>query len=205
MPFHHHLIRHTAKFGRKHGKQLVSILARLRTPALKERPHFRFQQFDSQALRGDSHLYLVLELLEIGHLPDRLLQFIFQLRHIVFSEREVLTRSCLVGARLLRSPAWVFEISPYRLLHFFTAVQQPKYYEQRHHRRHEIGVGHLPCTTVMAAVATFLLIMMIGFAGSAMDEFYADVAAAAAAAASPPPRQAFSSSWNEGRTCPGTL
>src|ERR1019366_1581818 len=36
---------------------------------------------------------------------------------------------------------------------FRRRVQQPHQQEERHHRRHEVGIGHLPGTTVTAAAA----------------------------------------------------
>src|SRR5208337_341575 len=99
----------------------------------------------------------------------------------------------------------IFEIAAHRHLNLFAGVQQPENDKQCHHGRDKVGVGDLPGAAVMAAVAALFLQDDDGtrFIHDVCTLSKAQADAADAAAAAPPPRQAFSSSWKEGRTWPG--
>ncbi len=57
----------------------------------------------------------------------------------------------------LEVPVGILEVAAHGDLNLLAAVHQPKHDEQRHHRRHEVGIGHFPRAAMMAAVCPFFL------------------------------------------------
>src|SRR5208337_415193 len=73
-------------------------------------------------------------------------------RHVVLRSRDLLGRTGLGCARQLPFAGGIFEVSADRLLDLLAGVHEPENDEQRHHRGDEIGIGHLPSTSMVTAV-----------------------------------------------------
>ena len=62
----------------------------------------------------------------------------------------------------LRCSGGILEIAADGFLDLLAAVHQPEHDEQGHHGGHEIGIGDFPGAAVVAAMATFFLMTMMG-------------------------------------------
>jgi hypothetical protein len=140
------------------------------------------------------------QFVEIGDLAYGLLQFVFQLRHVVLGDSEALPGPFHGAADFLGRAGGIAEIAADRLLDVL-AAEQPQDYKQRHHGGHKIRVGDFPGSAVVASMAAFFLddddgrfrrhepILAISYAADASG----------CAAASPLSLMCASASWNVGR------
>ena len=81
-------------------------------PLSKNVPVGGLKQLDAQALGSHRHLDLILELIEIGDLPNRLLQLFLQLGHVLFGQGEVFSRPGLVRPTFLEVPVGSLKYPP---------------------------------------------------------------------------------------------
>ncbi len=56
-------------------------------------------------------------------------QLLFQLRHVLFLQSQVVARPRLIGAHQFGGAGWVLEVSANRNLNLFAAVHQPQHDE----------------------------------------------------------------------------
>src|SRR5580698_9590537 len=101
---------------------------------------------------------MLFDFLQGRRILDGLLQFFFELVHVVLAYRQAFTSGALQSiADILSSARRIAEIPSDRLLYLFTAAEEPQNNKQREHSRNEVGVRYLPCSTmVSASMAAFL-------------------------------------------------
>src|SRR5580704_16223095 len=153
--FDRKMIGNFPQFPGQQREQLFAVIAGRRVAYLKEGSGFGLEQFDAQAFGGYGHLDLVFDFVKIWDLADGLLQFFFQFRHVVLGYSEGLGSAYFNGAHFVGGSGRVFEIAGYGFLYRLAGVEKPEHDEERHHRRHEVGVGDLPGAAVMSAVSAF--------------------------------------------------
>jgi hypothetical protein len=124
-------------------------------PLSKKVPLADSVSLDAQALVGDGHVDIVFELFEIGDFADVFFELLLDFVHIVFGEDEIFGDAVHVAARGFGGAAGVAEVAADGFLYFLTGVEEPEDDEESHHRGDEVGIGDLPRTAVMAAVASF--------------------------------------------------
>src|SRR4051812_48086828 len=179
----------------------------------EDRRRLRIDQLDAEAVAGHRDLDLLVERPQVRRLGEPLpdaLRGLFErgalalghgvavgrlvLRRRLRREREIAAGNRSVGLRLVED-AGVAEVAGHGAPHRLALADQPHHQEERHHRRHEVGVGHLPGAAVMA----------VGRRLPALDDDRrTDRAHAASACASAAgARQYCSVSENDGRSSAG--
>lgn len=103
------------------SNQLVALVEWFGAAVLKEKSAFLLQQLNPQALTGDGDLDVVLHLLELRQFTHGLLEFVFQLAHVVLCHREDLTGAGHVGPGHLPVAGGVLEVAADRFLDLLAA------------------------------------------------------------------------------------
>ena len=115
-----------------------------------------FDELDAEALGSDGDFDLLDEFFEVLALLDLLLEFLFQLLQLflvrVGNGCGAISSSRHGGAEQSRSSLGIVEVSGDSFLDFFAGAHEPEDDEERHHGGNEVGVGHLPCAAMVAAV-----------------------------------------------------
>src|SRR5208337_322055 len=210
------LVGSFSQFRRQQRRNFLPALVECGTSAIEERSFPRFQELDAQSFLRHRDLNIVFQLGEVVDALDTLLQLLFELRHVLLDRLQLLARPGQAASGFLPGSAGIFEVPADRHLNRLTAVHQPQHDEQRHHGRDEVGIGNLPRTAVMAAMAAFFPDDDDGWCRhdgaypaaapvAAASGVASSGAPAAAFASSLAPRQASSTTLNPGRTCPGTV
>jgi len=150
--FDQQLIRKLAELPRQHRQQIAAFLCRLRASRTEKRSRFILQKFDSQSFARDDQPHLIFQRLHLGHVFHRLLDLLFQLRHVVFFQVDSTSCTLRPAPLVFAFSAGIQEITANHLLRLLAGIQQPQDNEQRHHRSYEIGVRDFPRPAVMRGV-----------------------------------------------------
>lgn len=145
-----------AKFPREQIQQFFTILIWSRTAEIKKRAGCRFQKLNPQSFRRDCDFNLIFEFVEVWHVADRLLEFLLELRHVVFRDYDLRSWPGGAGSKFACSACRISEISRDRFAHRLAGVEQPKNDEQCHHCGHEISVSNFPGAAVVGRMSRLL-------------------------------------------------
>ena len=156
MALDRNFVRQFAEFAREQIQQFFTILIWSGATEIEKSAGCRFQKLDPQSFRRNCDFNLIFEFVEVGHVADRLLEFLLELRHVVFRDYDLRSRSGSAGAELARGACRVSEISCNGFAHRFAGVEQPKHDEQCHHRGHEIGISNFPGAAVVGGMPRLL-------------------------------------------------